>query len=155
LFCLDCENKNTEVYNALDLCTRPECIAARVTRDDLKGVHEPNHTLVKVRTVVLKRQHGRVYAAARDAFDRVEKKRFRKQVADALEHPEISFNTTSAVSPELTSGNVGDTSTTSPGTDGAPEDMNLSQDDSDVSTICGNCEGRLTFPFWYCIFCKG
>ena len=20
---------------------------------------------------------------------------------------------------------------------------------------CGNCDGHLSFPFWYCIFCKG
>ena len=21
--------------------------------------------------------------------------------------------------------------------------------------VCGNCEGPLSFPFWYCIFCEG
>jgi polysaccharide pyruvyl transferase WcaK-like protein len=91
LFCLDCANKNTEVYDALDLCSRPECIASRVTnREDLEGTHEPNHKLVKVRTVVLKRQHGRVHVAARKAFEHVEK--VCKQIAEASNQSETGSN---------------------------------------------------------------
>ena len=41
-------------------------------RQDLEGAHEPNHKLVKVRTVLLKRQHGRVHTAAKKAFERAE-----------------------------------------------------------------------------------
>ncbi|KAI9464116.1 hypothetical protein BJY52DRAFT_1166045 [Lactarius psammicola] len=69
LFCLDCDNKDTEAFEALDLCCAPECMTARITRrQDLKIPHEPSHKLVKVRTVVLYRQHGRVHTAALAAF---------------------------------------------------------------------------------------
>jgi hypothetical protein len=45
---------------------------ARITdRQDLKVAHEPSHRLVKVRTVVLERQLGRVHTAALGAFERV------------------------------------------------------------------------------------
>jgi hypothetical protein len=39
---------------------------------DLEGAHEPNHKVVKVRTAVLERQHGRAHTAAHKAFERVE-----------------------------------------------------------------------------------
>ena len=97
LFCLDCANKSTEVYDALDLCSTPECIAARVTnREDLVGAHEPNHKLVKVRTVVLKRQHGRVHTAARKAFEHVETACM--QIAEASNQPETGSNKSAFIS---------------------------------------------------------
>ena len=71
LFCLDCDIKNSESYNTLDLCSAPQCVDASVTREDLEKAHEPNHRLVKVRTSVLTRSHGRVHTAACDAFGRV------------------------------------------------------------------------------------
>ncbi|KAF8497394.1 hypothetical protein F5888DRAFT_1906711 [Russula emetica] len=72
LFCLDCAIKSTELYDSLDLCCAPKCVAARVThRRDVEGAHEPNHRLVKVRTTVLLRSHGRVHTAACNAFERV------------------------------------------------------------------------------------
>src|SRR5258708_28495431 len=72
LFCLDCAIKSTELYDSLDLCCAPKCVAARIThRRDIDGVHEPNHRLVKVRTTVLTRSHGRVHTAACNAFERV------------------------------------------------------------------------------------
>ena len=37
----------------------------------MENAHEPNHGLVKVRTSVLTRSHGRVHTAACDAFGRV------------------------------------------------------------------------------------
>jgi len=55
----------------LDLCSAPQCIGASVTREDLENAHEPNHRLIKVRTSVLTRRHGRVHTAACDAFGRV------------------------------------------------------------------------------------
>ena len=49
-------------------------MAARIThRQDLEAPHELNHRLVKVRTTVLTRQHGRAYTAAQAAFTKVEK----------------------------------------------------------------------------------
>src|SRR5712691_11452812 len=182
LFCLDCANKSTEVYDALDLCSRPECIASRVTnREDLEGVHEPNHKLVKVRTVVLKRQHGRVHTAARKAFGRVEK--VCMQIAEATNQPDTGSNKKSAFISESTGDNVGDRPPTSGGTEGVPDDASVEDTSeeagdetgdetaSDTSKpedsrpppqtqsgdlpTCGKCKGNLSFPFWYCIFCKG
>lgn len=152
LFCLDCANKNTEVYDALDLCSRPECIAARITnREDLEGVHEPNHQLVKVRTVVLKRQHGRAYAAARKASERVEK--FCNEIAEASEDLKTASNVTISSSSELAGGHDGDGPSTQNGTEGTLEATPPIQGD-DLPT-CGKCEGTLSFPFWYCTFCTG
>src|SRR5882757_9440154 len=72
LFCLDCAIKSTELYDSLDLCCTPNCVAARVThRKDVESAHEPNHRLVKARTTVLIRSHGRVHTAACNAFERV------------------------------------------------------------------------------------
>ncbi len=179
LFCLDCANKNTEVYDALDLCSMPECIAARVTnREDLEGVHEPNHKLVKVRTVVLNRQYGRAYTAASKAFQRVEK--FCKQIAEASNQLEDGSNVKSALSSKPTDGHVSDRPPNPDGTEGIPEttdvedgaqdtdDKTESSDTSDSEAsepspraqggdlpTCGNCKGPLSFPFWYCIFCEG
>jgi len=126
LFCLDCVN-NSEVLNALDLCSRPDCIAARVTdREDLKGAHEPNHKLVKARTVVLARQHGRAYTAATRAFTRVEE--FCMQIAEASRDETASVTWKGSQSSYRTR--------------------------SSELPICGNCQGPLSFPFWYCVFCQ-
>jgi hypothetical protein len=48
LFCLDCDHKNTETFETLDLCCAQECMNARTDRQDLKVAHEPSHRLVKV-----------------------------------------------------------------------------------------------------------
>jgi hypothetical protein len=180
LFCLDCTNKSTESHNPLDLCSELECIAARVThRKDLEGTHEPNHRLVKIRTVVLRRQHGLAHTAGRKAFERVEP--FCKKIAEASEKPEKNekngLNAKSASSPEPTSGHVGDSLSTSNDTNGdlnsedvgdtaqepgdkAAPDATLSLQppsqnlDNDLPT-CGNCNGPLSFPFWYCVVCEG
>ncbi|KAF8259842.1 hypothetical protein EI94DRAFT_1812645 [Lactarius quietus] len=68
------ERLDTETFDTLDLCSAQECMAARIAhRQDLRVVHEPSrHRLIKVRTVVLKRQHGRVHTAALAAFERVQ-----------------------------------------------------------------------------------
>jgi hypothetical protein len=194
LFCLDCVNKNTEVHAALDLCS--ECIAARVTdREDLEKPHEPNHKLVKARTAVLQRQHGRAYTAAKKAFDRVEK--VCKRIAEASKQPETGPNEKNATSnSESTGDNVGDRPPTSDDTERVPDDASVedaseeagdgdasgeagdedtsgeagdeageidgtSSDQSELELesgelpTCGKCKGKLSFPFWYCIFCEG
>ena len=181
LFCLDCANKNSELYDSLDLCSRPECIATRVTnREDLEGAHEPNHRLVKVRTVVLGRQHGRVHTAATKAFARV--KNICKQIAEASEEPETKSNEKIASNAEPTSDHLDDGPPTQAGVEGAPEASQTTgvEDTSEESesgdeaasdtsessqqsleipsgelSACGNCKGSLSFPFWYCIFCQG
>ncbi|KAI0249341.1 hypothetical protein BJV78DRAFT_1347821 [Lactifluus subvellereus] len=135
LFCLDCANKDTEVYDALDLCCAPQCITARVTyREDIDGAHEPNHKLVKVRTVVLKRQQGHVYTAARAAFERVED--FCEKIAEFSKRPQKSdagLDEPNALSSRAITG--------------------TSTQDSDLPT-CGKCNGPLSFPCWYCIICQ-
>jgi hypothetical protein len=55
-------------------------------RQDLEAPHDPSHRLVKVRTPVLTRQHGRVYTAAQNAFTKVEK--FCTMIAEASQQPE-------------------------------------------------------------------
>ena len=57
-------------------------MAASIThRQDLEVPHNPNHRLVKYRTTVLTRQHGRAVTAAEDAFIKVEP--FCKKIAEA------------------------------------------------------------------------
>jgi hypothetical protein len=143
---------NSEVFNALDLCSRPECIVARITnREDLEGAHEPNHKLVKVRTVVLARQHGRVYTAATKAFARVEE--FCIQIAEAFQKPtrggtEVIREATGLRDTFEESG-YETASVTLRGS------QPLHRTRSGGLPTCGNCEGPLSFPFWYCIFCQG
>jgi hypothetical protein len=179
LFCLDCTNKNSEVYDPLDLCSRPECVAARVTnREDLEGVHEPNHKLVKVRTVVLERQDGRLYTAAIKAVTRVEK--ICKQIARAEASKKLETESNGKMSkPEPTSDHFDDGPSTQGGAEDAPEATGVedasegsesgdgtASDTSEASQqtpeipsgelpTCGSCKGSLSFPFWYCIFCQG
>ena len=122
LFCLDCAIKSTEIYDNVDLCCAPECVGARVTRQDLERAHEPSHRLVKVRTTMLLRNHGRAHTAACDAFERVGETC--RKIAEFLSHPD--------------------------------EETRPDEQVRDPSLpTCGKCTGRLSFPFWYCIFCKG
>ena len=60
------------------------------TRTDVEGAHEPNHKLVKVRTVVLKRQYGRVHTRAWEAFEHVED--ICMQIAEVSNRPETGSN---------------------------------------------------------------
>jgi hypothetical protein len=156
LFCLDCANKDTELHNPLDICGDPQCISQRITRrQDLESPHEPNHKLVKVRTTVLKRQYGRVYTAARKAFERVEG--LCKKIAEFSEQSQETRSdtggpdTTIALSVGVTSQKPGDEAlqdtTQGPGSSSQPKV-------SDLPT-CGKCKGHLSFPCWYCIVCEG
>jgi hypothetical protein len=158
LFCLDCAIKTTEVYDSVDLCSAPQCVGARVTRDDLDGAHEPSHRLVKVRTAVLSRNHGRAHTAACDASARVGETR-RKIV-------EFGSPLEKKIGPDeqkISSKSEPDNLLNPPdGTKGGAEveggavvdASNLQVRDPSLPT-CGDCKGRLSFPFWYCIFCKG
>ncbi|KAH9077795.1 hypothetical protein EDB83DRAFT_2548774 [Lactarius deliciosus] len=82
LLCLDCVIEGTKSHNTVDLCCAPACVAARITRrQDITAPHEPHHRLVKIRTTVLTRQHGRALTAAQNAFTKAEK--FCKRIAEA------------------------------------------------------------------------
>ena len=150
LYCLDCHIKSTELYNTLDLCCAPQCATARVTRDDLEGAHEPSHRLVKARASVLTRSHGRVHAAACDAFERVEETR--RKIAELTSHPdeetEQDKQKTSSLEPS---------STEMPAMTHKPDDVLNPPDGPKGGALpaCGKCKGRLSFPFWYCILCEG
>jgi hypothetical protein len=171
LFCLDCTIKTTEFYNTLDLCCTPKCVCARVTRQDLEGAHEPSHRLVKARTNVLTRSHGRVHAAARDAFERVGETC--RKIAEFSLHLEEKTGSdeqkTTSFEPTLTempakSDNADDVLNPPDGTvtkGGAEEEGKTGRDGKQDQVrdeslpACGKCKGRLSFPFWYCIFCEG
>jgi hypothetical protein len=146
LFCLDCVVKSAETHNTLDLCCAPQCVGARIThRQDIEGAHEPTHRLVKVRTALLTRSHGRVHTAACDAFERVGETR--RKIAELYSHPDEETGPgeqkTSSFEP---------TSTEMPAKSDKPDDV-LNCPES--LPRCGKCKGRLSFPFWYCIFCEG
>jgi hypothetical protein len=172
LSCLDCTVKSTAIYNSMELCSAPRCVGARIThREDLEGVHEPSHRLVKFRTTVLRRSRGRVYTATRDALKRVEETR--RKIAKLTSHSDEEIGPD-----EQNSSSFRQTSTEMPAKSDNPEDvLNLpdgpgTNDGAEVGgksaqdarkdqvedkslPTCGNCEGRLSFPFWYCIFCEG
>ena len=136
-------------------------------REDLEGTHEPNHKLVKLRTVVLKRQHGRVHTAAKKAFERAE--RVCKQIAKSSKQPDTKSNVKSTSGFE----SIGNWPPAAGGTEGVPENSGLEDtaraSASDISedsrsspqtqsgdlSTCGACKGPLSFPFWGCTFCKG
>jgi hypothetical protein len=184
LFCLDCDCKDTETFECLDLCCAQECIAARITsRQDLEFAHEPSHRLVKVRTVVLRRQHGRVHTAAIAAFGNVEElcakiAEYSQGLVEEDKEGEVTGpDTKNPSSPEPTPEETPsepddgqpDDAPDAPvdttveakddeGTSQGPRDENpqdgIQPQDSD-SPSCGKCKGRLTFPCWYCIYCEG
>ena len=168
LFCLDCAIKSTEIYDNVDLCCAPQCVGARVTRQDLESAHEPSHRLVKIRTTMLLRNHGRAHTAACDAFERVGET-YRKIVEFGShldeetgpdEHIISRFGTTSTETP--TKSEPDNVLNSPDGTGGGAEAEGKTVVDAthvqvrDLSLpTCGKCKGRLSFPFWYCIFCKG
>ena len=153
---------------------------ARITdRQDLKLAHEPSHRLVKVRTIVLERQLGRVNTAALEAFERV--KTFRAKIAESHkrlmeEDKEVAGQGTKNQSgpkptPEGTPSEPGegqpdDAPDTSNHTtveakhdevsqgprDQIPQDGTQPQESDSPS--CGKCKGCLSFPCWYCISCE-
>lgn len=168
LFCLDCASTNTGSYNSLDLCCAPECAGARVTREDLASPHEPYHRLVKARTTVLIRNQGRAHTAACEAFERA--KGFCIKIAELSSHPHEETRPdeqkTSSLGPTLTeahakSDKLDDVLIAPDGNKGGVrvKDKTIPARDSiqiqDNLPICGKCQGSLSFPFWYCIFCKG
>jgi len=142
LFCLDCVIKDTGRYDTVDLCCEPACIGKRIThRDDLERPHEPNHRLVKARTPVLTRSHGRTYTKACEAFKYV--RRFCTKIAGFSSQ---SYEETGQDEQKTSSLGAGST------------EMLVKSDELDdvhSTPVCGKCKGSLSFPFWYCIFCKG
>ncbi|KAI9438366.1 hypothetical protein H4582DRAFT_1815213 [Lactarius indigo] len=157
LICLDCDHKDTEVFQTVDLCCAQECMAARVTsRQDIEGAHEPSHRLLKVRTVVLQRQYGRAYTAALAAFERVQP--LCAKIAEASQELEEK-NEGDETSPDKEdSSSVEPTPEETPSEpddgqpDDAPDDETQPEDNGPPS--CGKCEGRLSFPCWYCVHCE-
>ncbi|KAN0140973.1 hypothetical protein V8E53_001417 [Lactarius tabidus] len=166
LFCLDCDHKNTEIFEALDLCCAQECMNARITdRQDLKVAHEPSHRLVKVRTVVLERQFGRVHTAALVAFERVRTlcakiaeshQRFveddmKGEVAGPATRNQSNREPTPKETPAESVEDKDGGASKGP-RDENPQDAKQPQDSDLLS--CNECGGRLSFPCWYCVYCK-
>jgi hypothetical protein len=169
LFCLDCDIKSSEFYNTLDLCSAAQCVGASVTREDLENAHEPDHRLVKVRTSLLTRSHGRVHTAACDAFGRVREtcRKIAESTSDSDEEAGPDVQKTSGSEPTSTEmsvkGDKPDDELDPPdGTkDGAEvggktsRDTGRGQVQDQSLPSCGKCNDSLSFPFWYCIFCEG
>ncbi len=168
LFCLDCAIKSTELYDSLDLCCAPKCVAARVAhRRDIDGVHEPNHRLVKVRTTVLTRSHGRVHTAACNAFERVGD--VCRKIAELTLHPgeETGPDEQNTLEPTSTKTPAKSHKPASiPNRPGGAKDVAGVKSKKALETrkvqvpdqswpTCGECNCRLAFPFWHCMFCKG
>jgi hypothetical protein len=65
---MDCQT--TDEWNSVDLCDVPECVAAKIERDDLARPHLPTHDLVKVRRVVHMPQVGQLEQTTRSALER-------------------------------------------------------------------------------------
>jgi hypothetical protein len=168
--CLDCAVKSTGPHNTLDLCCTPQCVDARVTRrQDLEGVHEPSHRLVKFRIAVLTRSHGRAHTAACGAFERVGETR--RKIAESTSHPveetgpdgpKISTFGPTSTEKLAKSDKLDDVLNTPDGTKGGAEvesktakDAREDQVQEESLPTCGKCNGRLSFPFWYCTFCEG
>jgi hypothetical protein len=154
---------------------------ARITdRQDLKVAHEPSHRLVKVRTVVLERQLGRVHTAALEAFKRVktlcaEIAKSHHQFVEEDKKGEVAGPATRNQSnpkptpektptksddglppghaPDVPNGITVDGWASKGPADENPQDGKQPQDSD--SLLCGKCRGRLSFPCWYCICCKG
>ena len=167
LFCLDCDIKSTKSYNNLDLCSAPQYVAARVTREDLESAHEPSHRLVKVRTTVLTRSHGRAHTMACDAFARVgETCRKIAEFTSYLDETGLDKQKTSSFGMTATEMptklepdkvlNPPDGTKAGARVEGKTAHYAGHDQVQDMSLpTCGKCKGRLSFPFWYCIFCKG
>ena len=181
LFCLDCDCVGFRTRN---LCCARECMAARITGDqDFKVAHEPSHRLVKVRSVVLERQLGRVYASALVAFERVQTPRTRiAGFLQGLEDIDKRWDKTSSEmknpsnlkpTPEITphegdNGKPGDDVDFLGGIMDEVKDVgDTSQDPSSEGSqgmtqprdndppSCGKCMDHLSFPCWHCINCEG
>ena len=163
LFCLDCDVKSSEIYNTLDLCSAPQCVGASLTRGDLEKAHEPNHRLVKVRTSVLTRRYGRVHTAACDAFGRVQEtcRKIAESTSDSDE-AKLGPDVQKTSSSEPTDKPDDELNPPDDTKDGANVEGKTSRDDAKRGQVqdeslpsCGKCNGSLSFPFWYCIFCEG
>ncbi|KAH9996110.1 hypothetical protein BJV77DRAFT_960842, partial [Russula vinacea] len=137
------------------------CVGARVTRKDLELEHEPSHRLVKVRTSVQSRTYGRTHTVACHAFERVEE--LRRKMAEFNSHPDeetgpdeqkfSSFGQMPAKSDKLEDV----PNSLDSGKGGAEVDSKTARRDQvqdDSLPTCGKCNGHLSFPFWYCIFCE-
>ncbi|KAF8486675.1 hypothetical protein JB92DRAFT_3101334 [Gautieria morchelliformis] len=68
VFCMDCQT--TDTWDSVDLCDVPECVAAKIERDDLPRPHLPTHDLIKVKRVVHTRQVGQLERMAKSALER-------------------------------------------------------------------------------------
>ena len=133
LFCLDCVIKGTETHNTVDLCCAPACVIARVThRDDLEAPHEPDHRLVKVRTTLLTRQHGRAYNAAQAAFTKVEN--FCKRIAETSQETQDDENEEQTVPDAETAPSPENIASETPPEDTKPENGAAASEDTASET---------------------
>ncbi|RDX45005.1 hypothetical protein OH76DRAFT_1457767 [Lentinus brumalis] len=123
--CLDCH----VTRSTLDLCEKPECLAAVVgpeRRVDLTSPHFPSHRLLKLSRVIHRhREFGGVYRSAHDALVRAE-----EALSDA--HTVQSWET--------------------------DVDLQRKNAEADGRVgprlSCVGCQGQVSRPCWYCIECE-
>jgi hypothetical protein len=150
----------------------PQCVVARIThRNDLESAHEPDHRLLKARIPVLVRHYGRVYSAARRALERIEDAcaKIAESSAYPLQGEKSGLDEQGESNDKPSVGEmpakidkIDDALTSQDGTrdraeaeDDASRDPTRGQDQDGEFPTCGKCNGRLSFPCWYCIFCEG
>ncbi|KAH9948257.1 hypothetical protein B0H21DRAFT_847639 [Amylocystis lapponica] len=116
--CLDCN-----VDNTVDICDDPRCLASNVERRYLPSAHLPTHTVYKVRTMLHKRDFGKVESGAIDALERA-----RAALKDVEEVEEEQL-------------------------EGALDMEDRSADVVKGNLACIVCKKRVSKPCWYCVSC--
>jgi hypothetical protein len=115
---------------------------------------------------VVKRSHGSTYIAACNAFERVGETR--RKIAEFTPHPDEetgpdeqkTLPTSTEISAERDKPDdflnpPDDTKGVAEVEGESARDAREDQVEYESLPACGKCEGRLSFPFWYCIFCEG
>lgn len=135
IICLICQTKET--FNTVDLCDAPECMAARVERDDLHSPHLPGHDLVKVRRVVFTREFGVMDREAKEALKRA------RSIFEGLKDQDAGESDEKG---DQNAGNI-QSPTEEPTTTEQPETNKVIK--------CVVCEEVVVQPCWYCVHCEG
>ncbi|KAI0042039.1 hypothetical protein FA95DRAFT_1500564 [Auriscalpium vulgare] len=156
LVCLDCDVKQENAFNSLDLCDAETCVNSIVTverRDDLLAPHLPTHHVYKVRTTILRRQLGKLDRKARTGLNEVE------PLCILLATRKAAGEATTAA-PDASSSQASQQALAPL----APRSMSRASKRFSTATTatdveehpvpcCGVCDEPLTLPCWYCLDC--
>lgn len=149
-----CQTKDT--FDTVDLCEEPDCIGARIDRDDLERLHLPTHDLVKVRRVVFIPTFGKMDRDARDALQRARalfKPATRGQAQGSKEDPQ-----TDAEDDERVEAAAQNPQLLVPPSDSkrfSTQTLGSSNKSAVPTLSCRVCHKAVTQPCWYCVQCEG